>query len=231
MTDVFRVQLPRYDARLGRHVEHDPRSRAYPAQAAPLSAADVVHEHYGVVLNQGQLGSCTGNAGAQSLMTAPLRRRPRTMTQRKAVSLYSRATVIDGFDGDYPPDDTGSSGLAVCKAMVETGYISSYEWAFGIDHAKAALGAGPVMCGTAWYESMFEPDRRGEVTIGGQIAGGHEYLCLGYVEDGDYFLFLNSWGRHWGVPGPSDSGGCFWMSRDTFGSLLEDQGDVVQPIA
>lgn len=230
MTDIVRRQLPSLDARLGRHVEHDPRSWGYQAPKAGVAADSRIHEHFGRVLNQGELGSCTGNAGAQSLMVEPLRQRHRTVSEKKvAIPLYSRATVIDGFDGEYPPDDSGSSGLAVCKAMVEAGYISRYEWAFGIDHARAALSYGPLMVGTAWYEAMFEPDGQGYVSIGGQIAGGHEYVCLGYV--GEMYLFLNSWGREWGVAGPSDTGGCFWMSHATFGALLEDQGDVVQPIA
>lgn len=218
------------DPRLGRHVEHDPRSRAYPAIRAEERDA-VMHEHYGRVLNQGDLGSCTGNAMAHALVTAPLRRPLVHSTNEKlAVRLYSRATELDPWDGSYPPDDTGSSGLAVCKAAQEAGYISRYEWAFGVDHARAALVNGPLLFGTVWYERMFEPDEDGVVNIGGGVAGGHEYVCLGYV--GSMFHFINSWGRHWGVASAvaDVSGGTFWMSYDTVATLLEDQGDVVQPL-
>jgi hypothetical protein len=190
-----------------------------------------VHTHYGRVLDQGNVGSCTGNAMAQALMAGPLRQRGRTVSQRTALALYSRATELDPWEGDYPPDDTGSSGLAVCKAAVEAGLIRRYEWAFGLDHLRRALAVGPVLVGTAWYESMFGPDDDGFVTAEGEMVGGHEYLCLGYV--GDDYHFLNSWGRGWGVPSKvaDITGGTFWMSATTFGALLEDYGDAVQPLA
>ena len=37
-----------------------------------------------------------------------------------AVKLYEDATVVDGYPGEYPPDDTGSSGLAICKVSQRT---------------------------------------------------------------------------------------------------------------
>ncbi len=55
--------------RLGRHVEHDARSRNFPAAVAPI--ADVKHVRHGKPFDQGDLGSCTGNAMAGALMTAP----------------------------------------------------------------------------------------------------------------------------------------------------------------
>lgn len=217
------------DARLGRHVEHDARSFNYPAPRGTAVVESVLHRHYGRVLNQGNVGSCTGNAMAQSLMATPLRLEHRTMTQRKAVQLYRRATQLDSVPGEYPIEDTGSSGLAVCKAAVEYGYIHRYEWAFGIDHVRAALARGPMILGTVWYEKMFEPDDEGFVSIGGEIAGGHEWLLLGYV--GADYLALNSWGKDWGVPGPGvGHGGAFWLSHDTLGDLLAEDGDAVQPV-
>jgi hypothetical protein len=232
MTDLYACTLPTHP-RLGRHVEHDERSRAYPARKAAVAVESVVHKHYGPVLDQGWVGACTGFAATQGLMAAPLRLPNRRLYAKTALALYGRATALDPFPGEYPPDDTGSSGLAVCKAAVEAGYISRYEWAFGIDHARAALSRGPVLVGTAWYEGMNEPNDLGIVRATGELLGGHEYLCLGYV--GEDFLFLNSWGKNWGRPSGSNlaavSGGTFWMSYATFGALLEDQGDVVQPIA
>ncbi|MEV5953720.1 hypothetical protein AB0M11_08075, partial [Streptomyces sp. NPDC051987] len=50
--------------RLGRHIEHDPRSRAYALSEdlLPSTYTSAVHTVRIPVLDQGSLGSCTGNA-------------------------------------------------------------------------------------------------------------------------------------------------------------------------
>src|SRR5206468_3322308 len=78
------------------------------------------------VLDQGQLGSCTANAGTGALGTQPfydavgretLPSTDAAELEKYAVQLYEDATVVDGYPGSYPPDDTGSSGLAICKVL------------------------------------------------------------------------------------------------------------------
>lgn len=217
---------------LGRHVEHDEQSRQYPAPHALTTPTSVVWRHWGPIFNQGTLGSCTGQAMAQCLMTAPWHATGRQLTQLDALTLYQRATTLDNVTGDYPPTDTGSTGLAVAKAAKQFHYIPGYTHVFGIDHAKAAIAAGPFICGTNWYDTMFTPDRiSGEVTIGGNLAGGHEYVCIGYLVHQHRWQFLNSWGPHYGVPsGPGHMrGGLFTMSDTTFTRLLDEQGDITQP--
>lgn len=222
---------------LGRTVEHDPRSLAYPAPHALPGETRTVWRHHGSVLDQGNLGSCTGNAMAQCLMTDPYRQTRRRLKEADALALYAKATQLDGFPGTYPPDDTGSSGLAVAKAAQQAGYITGYTHAFGIEHAKAALVYGPMIVGTNWYASMFTPDpRTGEVSIIGKPIGGHEYLLLGYLPahttgGADVYAFLNSWG-HWGrgshVIGTRT--GVFTMTAATFSRLLSENGDLTQPV-
>jgi hypothetical protein len=118
----------------------------------------------------------------------------------------------------------------VMKALHMRGVITGYKWGFGIDDLDQGLAVGPMMVGTAWYESMFEPDHAGRVFPSGADVGGHEYLCLG--RDGEFYHFLNSWGRYWGVPSKvsKTSGGSFWMRRGDFAVLLENGGDCVQPV-
>src|SRR5665213_2084144 len=111
--------------RLGRHVERDARSRNSPAASAPIS--DVKHLRHGKPFDQGDLGSCTGNAMAGAMMTAPYYHASRTMVEANAVLLYEQATHLDRVPGSYPPDDTGSTGLAVAKAAKRDGYISAYS--------------------------------------------------------------------------------------------------------
>lgn len=208
---------------LGRVVQHDPRSLSYAAPADTL-VGSVLWKHYGPVLDQGRVGSCTGNATAQALNSQTLHvPRSKYMTEDAALKIYSRATELDGFAGTYPPDDTGSSGLAACKAAAEMGLVSRYEHAFGIDHMAAALQVGPVMLGTNWYESMFNPDDQGRVRVDGAVAGGHEYLCLGVNMRGRYFTCLNSWSSSWGRSGR------FRISWADMDRLLREDGDVIQP--
>jgi hypothetical protein len=217
---------------LGRKKEHDPRSRNFRVmQLSRNETPNVVFwEHFGVVLNQKNLGACTGFAGTHCLMTAPFRKRERTLYSFFAKNLYSQATELDQWEGTWPPDDTGSSGLAVMKAMQARGYIKQYIWGFGIDDLDQGLANGPMMVGTDWHESMFDPDQNGLVTVSGSAVGGHEYLCLG--RENDYYHFLNSWSRYWGVPSKAahTSGGSFWMQRGDFARLLENGGDCVQPV-
>ena len=206
---------------LGRHVEHDPRSFAFPAPStAPLKS--ITHKHFGAVLDQGQVGSCTGNAMAQALNTAPLHKGV-FYTEADALRLYSEATKLDSAPGSYPPDDTGSSGLAVAKAAKAEGLIGSYTHAFGLDHALAAVMAGPVICGTNWYDGMFTPGAHGLVTISGAVAGGHEWALIGVDVPNRLVVCLNSWGAAWGDKGR------FRLSWDTFSRLLDEQGDVTVP--
>jgi hypothetical protein len=66
MTKVIRLeeQPSRHGGRLGRHVEHDPRSRKFGAAPERMSGTRdyVLHRRHGQILDQGDLGSCTGNA-------------------------------------------------------------------------------------------------------------------------------------------------------------------------
>ncbi len=86
--------------RLGRHVQHDARSRNFPAAVAPIS--DVKHLRHGEPFDQGDLGSCTGNAMAGALMTAPYYKADRTLVEANAVQLYGQATHFDRTQGSLP---------------------------------------------------------------------------------------------------------------------------------
>lgn len=212
---------------LGRHIEHDPRSRdhAFGVVLAPSSLRTVVHRRYGAVLDQGQLGSCTGNAMAGAINTSPLHTtREHLLREAEAVGLYELATQLDGFDGTYPPDDTGSSGLAVAKAAVQKGYIGSYQHAFTTEEALAALQIGPVLCGINWYEGFDHPSLDGLVQIAGQVRGGHEIEALGFhlgrSIDESLIELENSWSSAWGRRGR------FFFSVKTLRQLQAEQGDV-----
>lgn len=209
---------------LGRLIHHDPRSRDFPAKVA-ATHKPVSHRHYGAVLDQGNLGSCTGNAMAQALNTVPFRIKGRVLREKDAIELYSAATRLDVFPGEYPPTDTGATGLAVAKAAQQHGYIDSYTHAFGFDQFLGALQLSPVLLGIGWHQSMFTPDARGYVHPDGNEVGGHEIVAI-RDDAKDTVTILNSWGSGWGM------GGMFKLSYADLRALLADHGDatVINPI-
>jgi hypothetical protein len=82
------------ERRLGRHIEHDQRSRTFPAVRAS-QLVSVVHERHCPPFDQGETGSCTGNAEAGLLMTDPVFVVDRNLSEADAVTLYERATHLD----------------------------------------------------------------------------------------------------------------------------------------
>lgn len=225
MTDRIEHFPPSQDTPfpLGRSVHHDERSKAYPAKLAP-TYKQRWWTHHGPVLDQGDVGSCTGHALVDALMTGPLYRMGRDLTHADALRAYERATVIDPFPGSYPPTDTGSDGLDVCKAGVEFGWLRGYTHAFGLDACLRALTLGPVMIGIPWYESMFTPGAGGVLSVSGRIAGGHEIALTAITASGMVRL-LNSWGAAWGLHG------CAYLRFADLGRLLDQQGDVTVPVS
>jgi hypothetical protein len=213
---------------LGRNVEHDPMSRQFTVTRAVGTRDRVLHKRHGKILDQGNLGSCTGNALVGALECDPVHHRFERWNEKKAIKVYSHATAIDEFPGSYPPDDTGSSGLSVCKAGVELGWLRAYQHAFGIDQALDALQVGPVITGVDWYEGFDRPDASGLVSIAGEVRGGHEFVVRGFIPYADTLqsrvLADNSWSSRWGREGH------FAMTVRTWATLLEAQGDVTVPL-
>ena len=227
-----RIYLERFrgvaDPRLGRHVNHDERSRRFAYRGPTSPPRAVRHERHVPVFDQGSLGSCTGNAAIGCLATGPFfatidegdAHWIRPLDQGAAVACYEAASAIDPFPGQYPPEDTGSDGLSVAKVLTSLGAISGYEHAFGLDQALAALMNVPVITGTAWRAGMFEPNAEGLVRPTGAEQGGHEYLMDEYDPVRGWVGFTNSWSDQWGL------GGRFYMEAEAYGELLADQGDV-----
>lgn len=231
-------QYERQDPRLGRHVHHDPRSLRFARGVLPASAIKTVDwTRRAPIFDQGNLGSCTGNAAAGLLGTDSAAREGLTsvtvsgnvlpVDETLAVQVYSLATQLDSFQGAYPPDDTGSSGLGAAKALVKLGLATKYTHAFSLDALKSALQTGPVMVGTVWLESMFDvhPDT-GYVHVDrtSQVAGGHEYVLSAFDTSTLAFRLDNSWGESWGVKGSA------WLTQADTQWLLGQHGDITVPV-
>jgi hypothetical protein len=217
-------ETPRAGARLGRNMWLDARSLAHMVEndvhEMGKSLTSTSWERVLAVLDQGQLGSCTGNAGTGALGTQPFFNAVGSVlpstddaaeAEKFAVQLYSDATVVDGYPGTYPPDDTGSSGLAICKVLKSRGTINGYRWARSAYGFLRLLQNGPVLQGMPWYQAFFEPDKNGFIDANPHwsssgIAGGHEIEAVGVELDStDAFnsviTYVNSWGTGWGDSG------------------------------
>lgn len=210
--------------RLGRHINWDPRSLRYLVQPTGVVRTQFWSRRI-PILDQGNLGSCTGNATVGVLGTEPYYSdltpvQRQTLNEDEAVRLYSTATQLDDFPGTYPPDDTGSTGLDVAKAAVKLGFLSGYQHITSIAAAQTAIVSGPFIVGTNWYSGMDNPDANGLVHVTGSIRGGHEYECFGYDHEHELWWFCNSWGTSWGKDGT------FCYSTDDFAKLLSQQGDA-----
>ncbi len=222
------------DRRLGRHLNHDPRSLRYLAPAGDLSALKSVrHQRMIPVLDQGDVGACTGFAAEGALGTSPLYdalaegmpHRPTgdaEVDEGQALALYSTATALDDYEGEYPPEDTGSSGLAVAKAALSAGLISGYRHATSLEAALTALAEQPVIAGINWYDSFDSPDASGRIRIGpaATVRGGHEIVLDELDVPRKLVWFTNSWSSSWGKSGRAAIG---W---DDFARLLKEDGDV-----
>jgi len=211
--------------RLGRHVEHDPKSRAFSAGTAAVET--ISHKRHGKAFDQGDLGSCTGNAMAGVLMTEPLWVRGRNLTEQDAVALYKSASRLDNIPGRYPPEDTGSSGLAVMKAAVKAKYIAGYAHTFSLDHLLGSLVLRPGILGINWYDSFDDPRPDGEcrLTSSAKARGGHEVQLFGIDAKKKRVWCYNSWGSTWG----GHKNGTFYFSWKTLEHLLGEQGDATFP--
>lgn len=219
---------------LGRHVRHDTRSRRYPVAAADVSALTTVdHQRHIPILDQGNLGSCTGNAAIGCIGTgdflasvpdgnADKPGQDADLDEKIAVAIYSAATALDDYDGQWPPTDTGSDGLSVAKACVKAGLISGYTHALSSEAALTALSKTPVIAGVNWYDTFDEPDADGLIKIGrrAQVRGGHELVLSKLDVERKLVRLDNSWTADWGVNGSA------FLSWSDLDRLLKEQGDV-----
>ena len=214
--------------RLGRHVDARLRQLARPYAGPRKAIASVTWDRHIPILDQGDVGSCTGNAMTGALGTGPLfdalNQPGFTLGEAEALKLYSEAEVIDG-DGPYPPADNGSTGPSVAKAAEDDGLIAGFTHYTDLDSTLQALMDGPVILGVNWYSTFDTPAADGTVSISGDafVRGGHEVLARIVDADAQVIGLDNSWSASWGVDGS------FRMSFATLERLLSESGDCTAP--
>lgn len=222
---IHKEIIPVVDPRLKRQINHDSKSKEFAFDTTGIEIADVIHDRLIPILNQLQVGSCTGNAAIGAINTNPHVQAEYPIFQPDedgALALYSAAEEVDG-DGPYPPNDHGSSGLSIAKVLLKLGLISGYQHTFTLDGALKALSKYPLLVGSNWYEGMFNPDADGQVHVDTTqaIAGGHEWLVRKNTVETGLIGNDNSWGAEWGLAGS------FTMSWIDFEKLLLAGGDVI----
>jgi hypothetical protein len=142
---------------------------------------------------------------------------------------YAACQAVDEWSGT--PHD-GTSVRAAFKVLQAAGYVSEYRWAFDVNSiVNQILTSSPVVAGTDWTDSLFEPDAHGFIRVSTDgsynVVGGHAYLLSGVdrkkkCPDGSVgaFQITNSWGPSWAVRGQA------WISLVDFGILLNHAGEA-----
>jgi len=179
--------------------------------------------------NQGNLGACEAFTQLDIATSKP--RTTSFATQAAfnaaAIAAYSWITANDPFPGAYPPNDTGSDSLSGCKWLVKQGLAKSCTVLSGAAAVKGAIQVGPVIVGMNWLENMFTPDRCGNLSITGAVAGGHAEAIQGYDVVADTWYIQNHWDNDWGICLGTHCGYHVLTSAQLFGSALD--ADFVKP--
>lgn len=183
------------------------------------------------VENQGNLGSCTGNALAGAVEC--LQRKDKlSLLDVSRLFIYYNERVIE----HSVKEDAGAMIRDGIKTLVKQGVCSEKKWPYvvskfavkpsalcykeALDHQvsayarlqtvnemRACLAEGyPFVFGFSVYES-FESDqvaKSGVVPMpkpGERQLGGHAVLGVGYNDAQRRFIVRNSWGTDWGMKG------------------------------
>jgi len=192
----------------------------------------------GVVLDQGQEGSCVGHGVVGEWLASPARGRltsVRVTDEYKAqqghylaVQVYDRARKIDEFEGDDTEGTSVRAGMLVAR---ERGWISGFNWAFNLTELRAALQDGPVVIGVEWHSGMYEAPG-GRVTVSGDVVGGHCLVVTGYSPNysgrGPTYRWRNSWGR--GPSGYGADGNGYISAVDLDRVLFKSGGEAAVPV-
>jgi len=183
------------------------------------------------VENQGNLGSCTGNALAGAVEFLE-NKDGRPFTNVSRLFIYYNERVIE----HSVSEDSGAMIRDGIKTLVKQGVCSEKKWPYvvskftqkpsatcykeasdhqvtayarlqALDEMRACLASGyPFVFGFTVYES-FESDKvakSGVVPLpkhNEKMLGGHAVLAVGYDDATQRVLVRNSWGPGWGMKG------------------------------
>ena len=183
------------------------------------------------VENQGNLGSCTGNALAGAVECLEKKNRARFVNVSRLFIYYNERVIEHSVH-----EDAGAMIRDGIKTLVKQGVCSEARWPYVIskfavkppkacytqarDHQvtvyarletlnemRACLADGyPFVFGFSVFES-FESQKVAQTGVvpmpktSEKMLGGHAVLGVGYDDRRKRFLVRNSWGTDWGMKG------------------------------
>lgn len=131
--------------------------------------------------------------------------------------IYKEAKKLDGL----PPETDGTTVRAGAQVLMALGYIQEYIWTWSAQVLATWLlrNRGPVVIGSAWYDTMSNANGKCVDSLEGFV-GGHAWLVSGYDSRTECFTGTNSWGPDWA------EGGRFHLTFDVMAQLLSDGGEA-----
>jgi hypothetical protein len=218
--------------RLGRIASTDYRDHSYLAKTllAPRPRGVRLKRHFvpSPAWDQGNTPQCVAYSSLLYLNAGPIRNKGVGEPENAQV-YYDAYQEVDGITMPHE----GTTVRAAMQILKARGFISEYRWAFDVGTVTDwILTRGPMVFGTDWLESMFEPITyhgssyiNFEETSG--IAGGHAWLGFGVDLDRKCFdsskgalEMQNSWGPSWANKGRA------WLPLTALEALLAEDGEA-----
>lgn len=144
----------------------------------------------GPVLDQGESSKCGGYAADGLLQAEPI------IQSVGADRIYYKAKELDNIAGP------GTTMEAVTGALKSFGAISEAYFSYEVEDVYSYVSTiSPVLIALDWRENMFRWNSKGFVKAGGDLIGGHCFLCFGVDMIDKEIYFRNSWGTDYGLNG------------------------------
>ena len=208
-------------------------TRDHPYQLTNAEQSNIVdlRQYCSLIENQGNLGSCTGNAIAGAIELLHKRQNRTLDISRLFIYYYERlfigtvnydsgAYIRDGIKACYtygaPTENLWPYNISKFRnapskeALLDAAKrkVTSYQRAIDFDAVVDAITSGyPVTVGFSVYSS-FETNSVAKTgimpypnTSKEKLLGGHAVLLVGYNKNNNTFIARNSWGTSWGDKG------------------------------
>jgi C1A family cysteine protease len=208
-------------------------TRDHPYQLTNTEQANIVdlRQYCSLIENQGNLGSCTGNAIAGAIELLHKRQNRTLDISRLFIYYYERkfigtvnydsgAYIRDGIKACYtygaPTENLWPYNIRKFKtvptktALIDAAKrkVTSYQRAADFNQVIDAITSGyPVTIGFSVYSSFDSPAvaKTGIMPYPNlrkeKLLGGHAVLLVGYNKNDNTFIARNSWGTSWGDKG------------------------------
>jgi C1A family cysteine protease len=208
-------------------------SRDHPYQLTNTEQSNIVdlRQYCSLIENQGNLGSCTGNAIAGAIELLHKRQNRTLDISRLFIYYYERlfigtinydsgAYIRDGIKACYtygaPTENLWPYNISKFRtvppkaALLDAAKrkVTSYQRAADFNQVIDAITSGyPVTIGFSVYSSFDSPTvaKTGIMPYPNvnkeRLLGGHAVLLVGYNKNNNTFIARNSWGTNWGDRG------------------------------